>query len=327
MNNTPAISIIIPVYNAEKYINRCLESITKQTFTDYEVLLIDDGSKDNSGIICDEYARNNQKFHVIHKENEGVSIARQTGLDAASGIYVIHADPDDWVEPNWLESLYTIIQETKCDMVFCDFDRVNSSFATLFKQTPTSLDNADLLEDLLTEKIWGPCWNKLIRRDCFVKNNIRFVSEMNLWEDLYVHCKLLLAGIKVNYLPECLYHYDVCTNDSSIVRKRKLSHIHSAIRFISDLEPLLDEQRYKKGWFHRKSYIKKWIFQINPKELNIIDTFNDINQEYIQHFSHMRKGCIEHCVTLALKGRPLWICHSLYKIRSFISTLKKSIKR
>lgn len=100
----PLISVIVPVYQAESFLFRCLDSIIFQTFTDYEVILVDDGSKDNSGRICDLYVEKDNRFHVIHKENEGVSIARQTGLDSALGKYVIHADPDDWVEPDWLAS-------------------------------------------------------------------------------------------------------------------------------------------------------------------------------------------------------------------------------
>lgn len=326
MNHTPAISIIVPVYNAEKYLKRCLDSIADQTFTDFEVILIDDGSQDKSGFICDEYVKKYQQFKVIHKVNEGVSIARQTGLDASKGEFVIHADPDDRVEPVWLETVYEKIRETNADMVFCDFDRVSASSSTLYKQTPTSLNNDDLLEDLLEEKIWGPCWNKLIRRDCFIKNNIRFVPEMNLWEDLYVHCKLLLTGIKVEYVPKCLYHYDVCSNDSSIVRTRKLSHINSAYRFIADIEPFLSGSRYKKGWFLRKSLVKKWIFQLNPKEFNVVDTFKEINEDYIKKFIHTRKGSVEQCVALSLKGCPIWLSQLLFKIRTFASKVKKFLR-
>ena len=99
---TPKISIISPVYNAERYIVKCLDSILVQTFQDWELILVDDGSSDKSGVICDEYAARDSRVIVIHKENGGVGAARQTGLDAVTGEYVIHADPDDWVEPTML---------------------------------------------------------------------------------------------------------------------------------------------------------------------------------------------------------------------------------
>lgn len=104
--NLPKISIIVPVYKAETYLHRCVDSILAQTFTDWELILVDDGSPDQSGKICDEYAKKDQRVKVIHKENGGVSSARQRGLDESVGEYTIHADPDDWVEPEMLDELY-----------------------------------------------------------------------------------------------------------------------------------------------------------------------------------------------------------------------------
>ena len=98
----PAISIIIPVYKAEKYLLRCLDSISKQTFEDFEVIMVDDGSPDNSGTICDEFVERDNRFNVVHKENGGVSSARAIGVEIAKGKYSIHFDPDDWVEENML---------------------------------------------------------------------------------------------------------------------------------------------------------------------------------------------------------------------------------
>ena len=97
----PQISVIVPVYQAEAYIRRCLDSIVNQTFQDWECILVDDGSKDNSGAICDEYAVKDSRFRVIHQTNRGVSVARQVGLDASKGEYIAFADPDDWVETKW----------------------------------------------------------------------------------------------------------------------------------------------------------------------------------------------------------------------------------
>ena len=121
MEYTPSISVIIPVYKAEKYLYRCVDSFLRQTFSDFEVLLIDDGSPDNSGKICDAYSVQDKRIKAFHKTNEGVSSARQYGLDHAEGEYVIHADPDDWVEPTMLEELYQNAVQNNADMVICDF--------------------------------------------------------------------------------------------------------------------------------------------------------------------------------------------------------------
>lgn len=119
--NLPKISIIVPVYKAEPYLHRCVDSILAQTFTEWELILVDDGSPDQSGKICDEYAKKDQRVKVIHKVNGGVSSARQKGLDEARGEYTIHADPDDWAEPNMLEELYNEASKKEADMVMCDF--------------------------------------------------------------------------------------------------------------------------------------------------------------------------------------------------------------
>ena len=117
---TPVISIIVAVYKAESCLRRCVDSLLAQTFQDYEILLVDDGSPDRSGEICDEYARKDNRVRVFHKENGGVASARQCGMNNARGEYVIHADPDDWVEPNMLEELYGKAKEENADVLICD---------------------------------------------------------------------------------------------------------------------------------------------------------------------------------------------------------------
>ena len=119
---TPVISIIVAVYKAESCLRRCVDSLLAQTFQDYEILLVDDGSPDRSGEICDEYARKDNRVRVFHKENGGVASARQCGMNNARGEYVIHADPDDWVEPNMLEELYGKAKEENADIVVKSID-------------------------------------------------------------------------------------------------------------------------------------------------------------------------------------------------------------
>lgn len=290
----------MPVYKAERYLSRCVGSILKQTLSDFELILIDDGSPDNSGKICDEYALKDKRIVVIHQENQGVSAARQKGLDTAIGEYVIHADPDDWVEPDWLETLFLEAERAKADMVMCDFERVYSDKTIYYSQKPTSLKNEDILEDLICERIWGPCWNKLIRRECFQKYNVRFNPEMNLWEDLYVNCLLLAKGIKVSYVARTLYHYDSFINNDSLVRFRKDSHIRSAIIFINKLEPILHDKRYEEAWFFRKQLVKKWILRVPHSKYSIKNTFSEINSRFIEIFSkhplRSEEGCIVYCL-------------------------------
>ena len=130
----PKVSVIVPVYKAEKYLQRCVDSLLAQTFTDFELLLIDDGSPDRSGEICDEYAAADSRVRVFHKVNGGVSSARQCGMDNATGEYTIHADPDDWVEPIMLKELYVKAKEENADMVFCNYYWDKGCYSKVIRQ-------------------------------------------------------------------------------------------------------------------------------------------------------------------------------------------------
>ena len=158
---TPVISIIVAVYKAESCLRRCVDSLLAQTFQDYEILLVDDGSPDRSGEICDEYARKDNRVRVFHKENGGVASARQCGMNNARGEYVIHADPDDWVEPNMLEELYGKAKEENANMIICDVWRDTSKKSTYVKQRLFILEHCVMLKDVF-QQLHGSCWNKLV---------------------------------------------------------------------------------------------------------------------------------------------------------------------
>ena len=228
----PQISVIVPVYKAEKYLRRCVDSILAQTFKDFELLLIDDGSPDKSGVICDEYAKADSRVRVIHKENGGVSSARQTGLDNSRGEYVIHADPDDWVESDMLEELYKKAKEGDVDMVICDFFNEFKTGKFVCRQKPIECSSKNVQKELFLQKLHGACWNKLIRRECFVRYNVKFPENVIRWEDLFVICSLLMHPLKVSYLSKAFYHYDQISNGNSIVRKPTMQGLKSQMAFI-----------------------------------------------------------------------------------------------
>ena len=168
---SPKVSIIVPVYKAEKYLHRCVDSIIAQTFKDWELLLVDDGSPDNSGKLCDEYAQKDNRIKVFHKENGGVSSARQMGLDNATGEYTIHADPDDWVEPTMLEELYAKAIEDNADMVICDYF---NEYTDRQVYTPSKyvgyLDSDYVFRQILSTRMAAAVWNKLIRRSVIISS-------------------------------------------------------------------------------------------------------------------------------------------------------------
>lgn len=215
---TPKVSVIVPVYKAEAYLHRCIDSLLIQSIQDFEILLIDDGSPDKSGKICDEYALKDKRIRIIHKENGGVSSARQCGIENALGEYTIHADPDDWVDSNMLEELYTKAKEDNADMVICDFFEEKDNKQIYHKQKPSKLDKQTVLKELF-QQLHGSCCNKLIRRACYNKANVSFDLTLSFCEDLYYHASLLLSNITITYLPKAFYHYDQTINNNSIVRK------------------------------------------------------------------------------------------------------------
>ena len=231
-------SVIVPVYKAEHDLARGVDTLLAQTFDDFEVILVDDGSPDNSGAICDEYALKDKRVRVIHQPNAGVSMARQKGLDNARGEYVIHADPDDWVEPDMLKELYAKAKEEDADMVICDFYGHYGGKVVYERQQPSSLDHNTVLCDMF-KHLFGSCWNKLVRRVCFLKFDIHFSEGVSFCEDLLINSTLLRHNIKVAYLPNAFYHYDCCINSNSLVRKKTYATFEKDKRLILLFEKAL----------------------------------------------------------------------------------------
>lgn len=243
---TPKISVIVPVYKAEAYLHRCVDSILAQTFQDFEVLLIDDGSPDRSGEICDEYARKDRRVRVFHKENGGVSSARQCGMDNALGEYTIHADPDDWVEPTMLEELYKKAKEEDADMVICDLYRDEKGKSVYISQRPSALDYTTVLHELFLFILYSSCWNKLVKRICYSKFNIKFPLELSNLEDFYVNVCIVSHGVHISYLPRAFYHYVQDINSNSLSHREVERILPQHAIFLQLLEDVLESDLFFK---------------------------------------------------------------------------------
>lgn len=203
------ISIIIPVYNVEKYLNKCIDSIINQTYKNIEIILVDDGSMDNSGKICDEYARKDKRVKVIHKENGGVSDARNFGIDNSNGQYIAFVDSDDYIANDYVEYLYKILKENKADISCCNFEYVYNDKEK--KETENQKENLyvynqlESLKELLYQRnIDTSLWAKLIRKDLF--DDVRFPYG-EIYEDFAVFYKILLKIEKIVYSNIKKYFY------------------------------------------------------------------------------------------------------------------------
>ena len=171
------VSIIIPVYNVQAYIERCLNSILEQTYTDIEVICIDDGSIDESGDICDKFQEKDNRIHVYHIENRGVSAARNYGLSVMEGSWFCFVDPDDWIEPNYIERMYCLMLEKQCDVVACGIDKtyeyvmgIEESEECIFVFNSSD----ECIHNYICDgnSMHGVVWNKLYNAERF--NGIRF---------------------------------------------------------------------------------------------------------------------------------------------------------
>lgn len=202
----PQISIIVPVYNVERYLRRCIDSIISQSCIDWECILVDDGSKDSSGDICDDYSRKDNRFVVIHKENGGVSSARNAGLDIAKGAWIAFVDSDDWLEDSYLNVLLSSIDSdtsiVQSSFFFCD--GTNKNICYLRKETVELSDyfNRLLARDGVRLEVWG----KLIRRELIGK--VRFSPEIKMGEDwlFLIQCSFKGTG-RIDVVQNCVYNY------------------------------------------------------------------------------------------------------------------------
>ena len=204
------ISIIVPVYNVENYIRRCVDSLLAQTFTDIEILLIDDGSKDCSGSICDEYALKDDRIRVIHKANGGVSSARNAGLDNAIGKYIMFCDPDDYVEPTWCEKLFDAIESSGGFFACCGYNCVGLSGEIKQKKyiQNENLGPAEKLIDLYSTELLQSVWSKIFALTIIKQKNMRFDEAINKAEDVIFVLQYLRTKVcDISSVPEALYNY------------------------------------------------------------------------------------------------------------------------
>lgn len=228
----PIVSIIVPIYNAEKTIGRCVDSILNQEYTNFELLLMDDGSRDASGSICDEYAKKDSRVRVIHKENSGVSDTRNQALDLARGTYLQFLDADDWITPNATRLFVETAETYHCDLVVCDFYRVVGERVS---------HKGDIDDDCVLTKeefaahmienpadfYYGVLWNKLFRRDIVEEQHLRMNADISWCEDFMFNLEYIRYAEIFFALQVPLYYYvktkgSLATQGMSITKTIKM---------------------------------------------------------------------------------------------------------
>lgn len=200
------ISIIVPVYKVEPFLRTCVDSILHQTYEDFEVLLIDDGSPDRCGEICEEYKRRDKRVKVFHKENEGLAASRNFGLREAKGCYIGFVDSDDWIEPDMLQVLLRRLEDAKADICISGYWYDTDSMSKEARLEEAIYDRKEALKALLEGKINNAVWNKLYSKEMF--NNIVFPEGRN-YEDIAVMHEILYKAQKVTTVSALEYHYRI----------------------------------------------------------------------------------------------------------------------
>lgn len=246
---TPTISIIVPVYKAEEYLKRCLDSIKNQTFKNWECILIDDGSPDNSGQICDEYAQKDERFRVIHQENKGVSAARNAGLEEAKGEWIGFVDSDDWLEEDIFSYLYDCAVKSEAEVVvsgIVETDGTNESIKHPVKNGWIEIPNE------FEWYIHGP-WAKLFSHALLRKYNILFPEGIALAEDLFFTFQVYIKTDKIWGIDKFFYNY--FQNNNSAVHLMTEKKIFDEVDVLKRIEQVLtSENKYTEDW-------KRWLVQ------------------------------------------------------------------
>lgn len=213
------VSVIVPVFKVEQYIQRCLDSICNQTYKNLEIILIDDGSPDRSGEICDEYARKDKRIKVIHKQNAGVSAARNDGLDIATGDFITFVDSDDYIAPEMYQTLVKKIVIENADIAICSFfqEGISGEFHINSKvHKEVQLSQIEQIECLLRNRYYTcALWDKLYRKA--ILKNIRFDVKVHHYEDYLFLYDVMKKSRKAIFIPNGYYYY--CNNEQSTARR------------------------------------------------------------------------------------------------------------
>lgn len=233
----PLISVIIPIYKVEDYLKQCIDSVINQSYKHLEIILVDDGSPDNCGKICDEYANKDKRIKVIYKENGGLSDARNAGINVAKGDYIAFVDSDDWIHQEMCEKLITIAIEEEADIVECKFKSVYKREymdEDNINQKVKVFNNIEALKNhFYGQDLYRCVWNKIYKRELF--NNIRFPKGIEA-EDLHTTYKLFYKAKKIAFTEYIGYYYYI--RKDSIMGKADISLI------ISVFEGMKEQQSF-----------------------------------------------------------------------------------
>lgn len=320
----PRISLIVPVYKTEEYLHRCVDSVLAQAFTDFELLLIDDGSPDCCGAICDEYAQKDSRVRVFHKDNGGLSAARNTGIDKALGEYVYFLDSDDYIPENCLGSLVEALKERDYDIVIGNYTVFGSDyeFAPLRLGNKEINCNKDIFESYIAGDWYMMAWNKLCKLSFIKQHSLYFkegiIHEDNLWSFQYACLAGSLKSVDISTYNYCIRESSIMTSSKKIESQRCLLLILRCMIEFTRAHGIINtncDDYFKKTYIIVKNNMISWITQ-NIKFDN--DSLN--NYRYISTRLEYCKGIKERIINyLILNSKKRWAAFLLVKINKILT--------
>ena len=346
------VSVIVPVYNSEKYLSRCIESVLNQKLKEIELLLVNDGSTDNSLEICKKYAGIDNRIKIIDKQNGGVSSARNAGIDAAKGEFIGFVDSDDWINPEMYSNMYKKVKETGSDICICNFfeDYFGYSIPNILKINKNILLKDDIINDLILNMIapndidsnsmpiMGSVWRLLINRELILNNNIRFPLNIHFMEDFLFCINTFLNCSKISIDSRYYYHY--CYNNISASRGYIKDMHNVQVDVFNQLENILQK--------HNLITIAKDRLKLRYINLCIASIINEIhnNINFRKKYTYIKYICSDNklnqylkdintngytlrkkAVLFALKHKMTFYIYIYYKLVSNFKVFKNLMKR
>lgn len=330
----PKISVIVPVYNTEKYLRCCIDSILSQTYPNFELILVDDGSTDKSGTICDDYEDSDKRVRVAHIGNKGVSAARNNGIKMAKGAYLMFVDSDDHISPDMLEHMLERVVSENCDIAVCGFtytymdERKNKDMCvkTEFVGDSRSFIKTAFWETYFALDLHGPC-NKLIQTNILRDHNILFDENLTICEDGLFSFSVLQHCKKIVVMPQCLYFYRQGDADTEMKRfhKNALSANFTFFKTIliylkensadANLIRLVASDFFGRTYsfiymiYSRSHFSKKEQYTLLLRELYTPDA-------YFLYRQKMKLPVFQRVIKIFISARTPWIIHFLCRLRA-----------
>ena len=329
VSKEPLVSVIVPIYNCEEYLNKCVESIVNQTYKNLEIILVDDGSIDNSLKMCTEWSKKDKRIKVIHKKNGGVSSARNVGIDSATGKYISFVDSDDWIDPNYYKKMIEIVLNQKADIVQCSYNRILKTAKEKISLKKGIYNNEEMLIMALNPQTGiGFCHMKLYNKK--VVDGILFDESLLVGEDALFNENIASKKLKLIVIDEALYNYRI--NQQSTTKRYDKNYIKKYE------QSMKKSKEYILSMYDNKSIIQALYNYIEFHTLLIAVNYccNSQNKNQLQSIKEMtkiqifneaiKKGNYEN-LSLTRKICLFTIKHKLYLITKLICNIRQNQNR